>query len=655
MQAIKTNLLLFLTALLTFAGCTDDFDNSSGIVPSLEPRYLTISQTSFGSSLPDAFSDYAYVRSMQTPWKFTGVPAWFSVKPSSGTTDAEITLTAEENTSADNARTSIFYLESTLPEWKLSKPLTVSQGVAKPGVSIPVTAIEFGGSGATESLEISANCQWKAIYDAGWITVTPGVNSLSVTAVANPTANYRQATIAIMTSDERTTLATIQATQAPAKVEASATTLTFENVASSYELDLNAEADWTSEVSASWIQISPDNGPKGATKVNVEVSPNTSVSQRTGYVTFSTGTAKKLEIKIVQKGIYIDVSEYSLRFSSLSSEQKLKVSSNTSWEVQSLPDWLKVTPASGNGDTEVSVRVEENLSSASRSGEIVFGQEGLSLSSSVGITQAGKTVTPEADHLEFSDKASSRTFTIGGDAPWKASTEDDWITLSPVAGTGAGSITGAGTENPTTLPRRGKITISFLDREIIIEVTQEAKYINVEAASFNYPSTGGTNLLNVSTNDTWVLKKETAAPWLIISPESGSGEMDVTITAEDNPSVNPRSCIVTLDTQYLQDVEFTISQKARYLTLSAQNILFFTKGGTSDPITVETDGKYAVTTEASWIEINRTTENTFTVTAAENTTEEIRRAVVTVALTDLKEGKLVVEIPVMQYTNGSSF
>ncbi|MDE6792495.1 MAG: hypothetical protein K2J48_05380, partial [Muribaculaceae bacterium] len=46
---------------------------------------------------------------------------------------------------------------------------------------------------------------------------------------------------------------------------------------------------------------------------------------------------------------------------------------------------------------------------------------------------------------------------------------------------------------------------------------------------------------------------------------------------------------------------------------------------------------------------------TITLTAAAKTTEDLSRAGGTGALTDLKEGKLVVEIPVMQYTNGSSF
>lgn len=643
-------------ALLVLAGCTDDFNESSGIVPSLEPRYLSISKTSFGSSLPYAFNETAFVRSMSTPWKFTSVPSWFSVTPSSGGSDAEIYLAAEENKSADNARTSIFYLESTMPEWKVSKPVTVSQGVAVANASVSVNTLEFPGSGGTESINIEANCRWKAGCTGEWIALTsPSEGSLSVKADENPTSGYRTSTISITTEDGRNTLASIQVAQAPAKVESSATTLTFENYASRYDLDITSEADWTSTASASWIQVSPDNGNKGTTKVSIDVTPNTSVSERTGYVTFSTGTARKLEVKVVQKGIYIETSENSLNLSSVPSEARVTVRSNTEWRVQSVPDWVSVTPVSGKGDTEVTLSVSENLSTSSRTGEIVFGQEGLSLSASVSIIQSGKTLSVDSYNLDFDDKASVRTIEIEGDAAWKAVTQEEWISVSPSEGKGSASISVSVTENTTTSPRAGKVTVSYLDREFVIEVIQEAKYINVDGASFTFPSTGGSNMLNVSTNDSWTIQKEGAATWLSISPESGTGEDEVRITAADNPSVNPRSCMVTLDTRYLQDVMFTITQKARYLTLSAQNILFFARGGTSDPITVETDGIYTVTTDATWLEITRQEGNTFTVTATENSANTARSAILTVALTDLEEGKLSVEIPVLQYTNGSSF
>lgn len=66
-------------------------------------------------------------------------------------------------------------------------------------------------------------------------------------------------------------------------------------------------------------------------------------------------------------------------------------------------------------------------------------------------------------------------------------------------------------------------------------------------------------------------------------------------------------------------------------------ITFSAAGGTSNPITVTTDGNYIVTPSDTWLTIKQT-NNTFTITAAQNE-GAFRTATVTVALTGLKSGE----------------
>ena len=53
----------------------------------------------------------------------------------------------------------------------------------------------------------------------------------------------------------------------------------------------------------------------------------------------------------------LEVSESSLRFGSLATEQVIQVTSSEAWKIANIPDWLSVEPVSGQaGEYEVKVR-----------------------------------------------------------------------------------------------------------------------------------------------------------------------------------------------------------------------------------------------------------------------------------------------------------
>ncbi len=122
----------------------------------------------------------------------------------------------------------------------------------------------------------------------------------------------------------------------------------------------------------------------------------------------------------------------------------------------------------------------------------------------------------------------------------------------------------------------------------------------------------------------------------------------------DNPSVNGRTGYVVIESDHAQNVRVKISQDARYLTIDHQTLLFYAKGGTSEAVTVSTDGTYSITCSDAWFAVTQT-GNTFTVTAIENSTGQGRAGSITIALTDLKEGSYTLTIPVTQLSKDGAF
>lgn len=486
------------------------------------------------------------------------------------------------------------------------------------------------------------------------MSLTPNLTNdvLTISVTANPQNTYRGSTVYINYGSNKSK--SISITQSPANISSSVYTLQYENMASKYEVIIDSETDWSSTVSDSWISVTPNTGTAGKTSVSIEVTPNTFTYTRNGYVAIKTGSTERLQIAISQKGIYIKADE-SLTFKSIEESKELSVRSNTNWAVTKKPNWITLSKESGEGDDIITVTSSENPNTSSRNGEIILSQPGVSLQCNVYVTQLGKTLSTEISLLEFSDKASQMTFNLISDASWSSSQTVEWFTTTPTSGYGNGVITVATEENNTTEERTGTINYVYADKTTFVNVHQLAKYMIVDNQTFEFESKGGSHTIELSTNDEWTAEIEHNVSWLRLSKTSGSGNAIITLTAEDNASVNTRSTAIIIKTKYSQSVRILVSQKPRYLSISTQNILFFANGGTSEVITIDTDGVYEIKSESSWFTVNKSSENTFTVYATRNSSDEIRQGKIYISLIDLKEGSLVLELTVTQAGEGGSF
>ena len=649
-------LILVVLGVIPLVSCDDMYDIfGDNLQPSLSAHYLRPTATEFGNWWsPDAYETTFTIESFETPWIFSDVANWITLTPTSGSATTSVRLRANANTDANNDRTAIFYLKSNDPDWAYSRAMSISQAKAAPTLYISNKSVSFGGASEQQKVSISANCKWSASCSDSWITLSSDYNSgeLSISVLANPLSTYRNSTIHITYGTSNSTY--INVTQSPASITSSNYTLNYENIASKYEIEIESEVAWTSSVSDSWISVNPSNGGVGKTTVSIEVTPNTSISNRTGYVAIKTGSAERIQIAIYQKGIYIESIE-SLTFKSIVESKTLSIQSNTDWVIIGKPNWLSVSKEAGTGNDNITVTSIENPNTTSRSGEIIIGQPGLSVECKVSITQLGKTLSTNVSLLEFSDKASQQNFNIASDANWTSYKSVDWFTHSPISGYGDATINVAVEENTSSEERTGTINYSFADKTTYVNIHQLAKYMTIDNQSFDFDSKGGSHTIELSTNDDWTAEVEHQSSWLKLSKTFGTGNATITLTVDDNSSVNVRSTAIIIKTKYSQSVRILVSQKPRHLSISSTNILFFANGGTSEIITIDTDGTYEITSDASWFTINKGTGNTFTVYATKNTSNDLRRGKITIALTDLNEGTLALELTVMQAGDGGSF
>lgn len=635
-----------------FCGCKDEYDSASHLQPSLTGKYLKVSQTNFNHISSSAFTDNFNVECSETSWQFTTLPDWIAISPSSGATSASIVLEGSENISAD-PRTSIFYIESNETSWSFSKAMSVSQGGVESSLTVEPTELSFPGKGKTTSVLVIANCSWAAKCSQEWVSLNVLDSSeLAITVDDNPSDNYREATVYISYGKNQTV--SISLIQYPASISSSDATLKYSNKASKYDITITSEIAWNAVISGSWIMVTPTSGSEGETEVSIEVTPNTSVNNRTGYVAFKTDDYERFQVQIEQEGLYIESVE-ELSFRSIENSQTIEIRSNTDWEILSSPSWLSFSNTSGTEDGKITVTASENPDLASRSGIIEVGQRGLSLKCEIKVTQSGRTLSSDTTLLEFSDKDSEQTFELLSDGSWNSICSDSWFTATPISGNGDTTITVKVEENTDNKDRNGTISYSFGNQSTDVEVHQLGKYFNIDDEAFEFNSHGGNHTISLSTNETWTAQIMDNVEWLSLSSDAGDSDADIILSAKDNPSVNSRSAEVLITPKHSQTIKISAHQKARYLNVSSESIMFFSAGGTSEFIAIDTDGTYEISSDASWFNINEDNKAGFTVTSESYKQPETRAGKIYISLTDLVEGSLTLELSVIQIGEGCSF
>ena len=67
----------------------------------------------------------------------------------------------------------------------------------------------------------------------------------------------------------------------------------------------------------------------------------------------------------------------------------------------------------------------------------------------------------------------------------------------------------------------------------------------LDETTINIPAAGGIKIVNITTSASWRVIFDT--PWLTVDRNTGTGSCVITITAENNVSLNPRTATITID------------------------------------------------------------------------------------------------------------
>ena len=299
------------------------------------------------------------------------------------------------------------------------------------------------------------------------------------------------------------------------------------------------------------------------------------------------------EYKPTGEAHYLEVSQTELSFGSDAESKKVSVHSSQSWIFSDYATWLNLSSDSGNGDSEVSIDAEENLSADVVRTSIFYLKtmdEGWNFAKTMSADQKSAipyiVFTPES--ITTAGSASNHKINVNANTQWTARCDAEWVSLTPATDLSYLDVTLS--ENLTNVARTAHIIVEGAKTETFV-VTQNAANLSADVNTLEYSQSGGSYLLKINSEVAW--SANTTYDWIDVTPVSGSaGEASITIATTPNWGNNSRTGSVGF---YIGNDRYTsIVIKQDGVKLSAVNELSFRALGESKTVEVDANISWKV-------------------------------------------------------------
>ena len=382
-----------------------------------------------------------------------------------------------------------------------------------------------------------------------------------------------------------------------------------EGGAGSVRVSAEAGNTWHAKSNVDWITVKTASGT-GSQSVSFTVAPYDEVSTRSGTLTIADNT-----YTVNQTGRRMVLKQTSSTSDYLQDTIRIRINAlaSTEWTVSASAEWITVVDAgSGKGGGVVTISLTQNPSSNERSGTVTIGTETFA------VRQLGTTAlvfridTTDAEFGKEGAAGERVLVTATPDLGWQATSSADWIEIYPgyASGSGTGNVMYKVKPNPTLYARSGEITFTAAKGGVAVKrlsITEAAAVATLTAESYEFAAAGEAFTVGVNTGDIvgWTIINP-GLSWIRISGQPAAGSANVTLTADPNTTVQPRSGVIRI-----ADHDFAVSQRGRGVEVSYKDTIFGTDGKTrsdsgDNVIEVKTASDVswtAVASDPTWIVI----------------------------------------------------
>lgn len=545
-------------------------------------------------------------------WTAAVSDSWLSVNPESGSGDASVLVTYQENPTTSQ-RTATITIEGS--NGVATQVITVIQAAGSASVSVTPTVLNVTSPAGSTTFNVISNTDWTIIVDEPWASVDiasgTGNTTITVTYEENTDPTPRTARITVMATGVATgRLVLLNQEASTPTMAVNPTVLNVPATAGSANFVITANVAWDISENSTWLNVNTLAGTGGAS-ITVTYDENTDPATRSDTI-FISGQGVPEQIVIVNQeagGTILNVNPTTISVGSPAGTTSFDINSNVDWTIMVSETWLSLSQSSGSNSETIAVDYELNSSTSSRMATITIkGSSGVA-DQVIVVTQAGAApilqVSPVT--INVSADAGTTAFNITSNVSWTVTENATWLSVTPSTGTGNATVTINYDANPTSQNRSTTITISgaggVADQTVIVTQAGGTFVMQASPTTLNVSSPAGSASFNITSNVGWTVSS--GATWFTLNPSNGTGNGMVTVNYEANPLTTSRSATITVtggNGVPNQQVTITQAGQAAILTVNPVSLnVSAPLGSTSFQITSNLD--WSVQENISWLTV----------------------------------------------------
>ena len=337
-----------------------------------------------------------------------------------------------------------------------------------------------------------------------------------------------------------------------------------------------------------------------------------------------------------------------LTIASLANSTKtFNITSNTNWTATSNQPWLTVNTAAGVGNAVITLTAQLNPSStATRTAIVTLAGLGFT-TKTVTVVQDISPVALAVSQNSFTVNALGTTppsFNIVSNTNWVVSSNQSWLVVNPLNGSGNVTATTTAQANTTTSPRTAIVTVSATGvASQTITIVQAAGLPTLALSTANLSvaaPANSSNMFDIVSNTNWTIG--TSEIWFTVNQIQGSGNTTITVTATENTSTTPRSAIIAVVATGTTAQTITLNQDgaAPTLAVSSNSLFIASAANSTKTFDVVSNTNWTAVSSQAWLALSSpsgTGNTTMTLTAQANPNATTRTATVTLSSAGLPD------------------
>ena len=349
-----------------------------------------------------------------------------------------------------------------------------------------------------------------------------------------------------------------------------------------------------------------------------------------------------------KKEVEVSLSKSSVSIAAEGDTMEVTLSSNGDWQVSGTAEWLTVSPLTGNGDAILTLVAQPNPDTVARTATLEVTTKDQSATLEVTQKALSHFISVAPTEIVCGNEGGEFTVEVGANIDWTVSDLPDWVSCTPLSGSGTGTLTLGIASLVGQRPRQATIKVGSDTLSATLDITQNtqsSQEISVSPDRVDFEYGGGSQTLTLQCSGSWTVQIE--RDWVTLSATSGQGDAEIQLSAAENPDYSERSSSLLFVSEYGTEARVKIIQAAapnpNYLNVTPEEKTMESDGGSFD-VNVESDIEWQANTSAEWVILSQgqgSGNGTFSVEVAPNMLFTPRVAHITIAGDNLSKTVIV--------------